>query len=133
MKQKNEAFGKNNRVTGRERVERLFTEGKAFMAFPFRVSYLLCERDSQEVGILVSIPKKRLRRAVDRNRMKRLAREAYRLNKNLLQLELLSQGYGLDIALVYVKNEPADYTEVEKAVKKALSNLNNRLEREPFG
>lgn len=128
MEQKDKTFGRRSRVSGRERVGHLFAEGRGFMAFPFRVSYLLCEREEQGVALLVSIPKRRLRRAVDRNRMKRLAREAYRLNKGDFDTSLLPEGYGLDIALVYVKDALGDYTEVEKGVRKALRLLNGRVE-----
>ena len=98
-------FGKDKRVKGRDRVARLFMEGKAFIAFPFRVSFLLCEREQKGMSILISVPKKRLKRAVDRNRVKRLARESFRLNESLFQMDLLPEGYALDVALVYVKND----------------------------
>lgn len=127
MEQIRWTFGKDKRVTGRERVGRLFKDGKGFIAFPFRVSYLLCEREEQGAALLVSVPKRRLKRAVDRNRVKRLAREAFRLNQHLLQYDLLPEGYGVDVALVYVKNEVASYKEVEAGVKKGLDMLNKRL------
>lgn len=122
-------FGKDKRVKGRDRVARLFMEGKAFIAFPFRVSFLLCEREQKGMSILISVPKKRLKRAVDRNRVKRLARESFRLNESLFQMDLLPEGYALDVALVYVKNDVTSYKEVEVGVRKALSILNERLQQ----
>lgn len=120
-------FGKKERVTGRGRIDALFSSGRAFMAYPFRVTYFLYESGNADVALLVSIPKKRLRKAVDRNRMKRLAREAYRLNKFMLDKGLLPEGMALDVALIYVKNELSTYEDVERGVLKALKGLNYEL------
>ncbi len=81
-------LGKNERLKSRKLIEQLFKEGKSFNAFPFRVYYLL------QVVPLTAMPKnslqfgagasaKNFKKAVDRNRIKRLAREAYRLQKKI--------------------------------------------------
>lgn len=114
-------FSKDERVTGTNRVDRLFESGDSFMAYPLRVVYGKREKiNSTQLSILVSVPKKRLRAAVDRNRMKRLIREAYRLNRPLIftQGRIIDAHY--DIAFVYVKNEKDSYKNIEKAVRKAL-------------
>lgn len=123
-------FKKEERVTGKKRIEHLFAHGQSFLAYPFMIVFYEYAATSESVSILISIPKKRLKRATARNRMKRLVREAYRLNKNIFQSDLLLDNHRVDIAFVYVKDELADYNIVEKSVCKALREISNKLEIE---
>lgn len=126
-------FKKKERVTGEKRVEALFTHGASFMAYPFRVVFRATPRaaaDDVSLSVLVSVPKKRLKSAVKRNRVKRLAREAFRLNKHFFHNGGFPENRHLDVAFIYVKNEPADYPEVEKAMRKALNVLLQRVTEE---
>lgn len=125
-------FRKNERVTGVKRIEQLFAGGKSFVAYPLRVVYALRAFDEKQarVAILTSVPKKRLKKAVERNRIKRLMREAYRLNKHLLDTDFVVRDKGVDIAMVYIKDTVATYSEIEKGVKKALNEMNAQLKKE---
>lgn len=119
-------FTKGERITGERRIETLFARGRSFMAYPFRVVYLETEQFAlSPLSVLVSIPKKRIKPAVHRNRMKRLFREAYRLNKHFFNTELLREKDHLEIAFIYVKDELCDYATVVKGVQKAMRELNN--------
>lgn len=118
------------RIRGEKRIETLFTHGSSFMAYPFRVVWLKGEtRATTSVSLLVSIPKKRLKRAVDRNRMKRLTREAYRLHKQSLTGVMAACKGRLDVALVYVKDEPGDFVTVEKGVVRAIRELGRTIQK----
>jgi len=122
-------FTKEERVTGDKRIETLFAEGRSFMAYPFRVVFLETAHPlAMPLSILVSIPKKRLKSAVHRNRMKRLAKEAYRLNKHLIEDALLRKEGHIDVAFIYVKDELSDFATVEKGIRKALKELMYYLE-----
>lgn len=122
-------FKKEERITGDQRVENLFTGGRSLMAYPFRVVYKENEQ-SLPVGIsvLITIPKKRIRSAVQRNRLKRLTREAFRLNKHLFDRSLLQEDILLDVAFIYVKDDVADFEMVEKGIRKALLALRQQFE-----
>lgn len=121
-------FTKAERVTGDTRVEALFTKGGSFMAYPFRVVFLENNLySSHPISVLISIPKRRIRHAVKRNRIRRLTIEAYRLNKHLFDISALPKGKGVDAAFVYVKDEVCDYSTAERGVRKALLTLNNKL------
>ena len=127
-------FTKEERVTGDPRIETLFARGRSFMAYPFKVIFLENECSvSMPVSVLITVPKKRVRSAVQRNRIKRLIREAYRLNRHLFDRSLLRENVRLDIAFVYVKDDNANYPMVEKGVQKALlalgCQLDNKRER----
>lgn len=122
-------FTKKERVTGEKRIEALFTKGRSFMSYPFRIVYLeTAQYGSMPLSILISIPKKRVKSAVDRNRMKRLGREAYRLNKHLFLPNGLAENEHLDVAFIYVADKLSDYATVEKGIRKAIKELNHRIE-----
>jgi ribonuclease P protein component len=117
-------FTKEERVTGKRRIETLFIQGCSFTAYPFRVVYLERLRCQMiPTSILITVPKKRVRSAAHRNRMKRLTREAYRLNKHLLNPLPLREDRGIDVAFIYVKEGTTDYATVEKGMRKALVTL----------
>lgn len=124
-------FTKKERVSGERRIENLFTRGHSFMAYPFRVICLVTTDPLTEpLSVLVSIPKKRVKAAVGRNRMKRLFREAYRLNKHLLSDTLLTLSVHMEVAFIYVKDELSDYVTIEKGVLKAMRELNQQIGKE---
>ena len=78
---------------------------------------------------MISVPKRKFKRAVKRNRVKRLVREAYRLNKHGLITLLNRQNKRMDIAFLYLKDELPEFTEIEKSVLKAMSILSDKIEK----
>ena len=126
--QRSHTFSKAERLCSKKLIERLFGgEGKSFPAFPLRVVYMpLTEEEmAADVSILVSVPKKRFKRAVKRNRVKRQVREAYRRNKHILTEALAAQEGAPRIALAFIwldgKLHPS--VEVEQKVKKLLHHI----------
>ena len=83
MTERRHTLSKEERLSWKRHIDRLFTEGRSFVAFPLRVVYLLSDEEGMPVraSFLVSVPKKRFKRAVKRNRIKRQVREAYRMHK----------------------------------------------------
>ena len=100
---------KAERLCGKKAIDALFagTDSKSLSAYPIRIVF----RPTEEAGIriLVSVSKKRFRHAVDRNRVKRHLREAYRLNKHILASTEQSTP-GMDIAFIWLtdKHQPSD-------------------------
>lgn len=122
---------KNERVTGEKRIESLFAHGQSFIAYPLRVVFYEYKGNEEpKNSILVSVPKRKLKSAVKRNRIKRLIRESYRLNKHRFNTSLLPIGTTLDIAFIYLKDELTDYAAIEKSVRKAFGEITNRLKPE---
>jgi len=122
-------FRKEERLSSKKEIELLFNEGAAFYANPFRIIYLKKEESASfGASILISVPKRRFKRAVKRNRVKRLVREAYRLNNSNLKILLDEKATKLLIAFIFVGIEVPNYDLVEQSVQKAINELINRLQ-----
>ncbi|MCM1034151.1 MAG: ribonuclease P protein component [Paludibacter sp.] len=120
-------FPKSEKLCGRLQIDRLYKQGRHFTAYPMRVTFLFVPESSECPQLLVWAPKSRFRRANKRNRMRRLMREAYRLNANLLKQQCQEQSCSLHIAFNLISAEESDYTVIERAVKKALVRLQQEL------
>lgn len=117
-------FPKKEKLCGEIRIGRLFAEGEAFIAYPLRVVYKFSEeREDSGVKILISVPKKKIKKAVHRNRIKRQIREAYRLNKAVLLESCLNNGKSLQIAVTYLSEKLPEYEVIEDKIKLTLTRL----------
>jgi len=123
-------LGKDERIHGEKKIEKLFREGKSFISFPLRIVYIEREKADTDVSILVSVPKKKLKHAVKRNRIKRLIKEAYRLNKFLFTEITARNNTGLDIAFIYLKDELSVYQSIKDAVVKTAELLEKKITSE---
>jgi ribonuclease P protein component len=81
------------------------------------------------VQVLIAVPKKNLRHAVDRNRMKRLIREAYRLSKYRILDEYPKNGKHMDIAIIFMGKQCVSQTETSAAINVLLDRLMVRNEK----
>jgi ribonuclease P protein component len=105
-------------------VNLLFDEGKSLMSFPLRAAYRLRSQGDHPVQFLISIPKKRIRRAVMRVTLRRRIREAYRLTRReLLVPELMRTNWGVDIAFVYLDSHPAPYDVIHEKMTTLLQRI----------
>lgn len=134
-------MGKGEKLRHRTLVEGVFGGGKTLYAYPLRLTYRILSRpeleDSFRNGVpprvgrlqmLVTVPKKKLRHAVDRVLMRRRIREAYRLNRLPLLQEILADGTRyVELAFIYLHKEETDYATVEKKMKRLLSKIEREL------
>lgn len=120
---------KTERLNSRILIEQLFAGGnKSLPAYPLRIVYMPVENDNLPiVSLLISVPKKRFKRAVKRNRVKRQVREAYRLHKTLLTDKLEATGQKVVLAFIWLDNELHSSAVVEEKVKKLLQLTAERL------
>jgi ribonuclease P protein component len=115
-------FGKKERLSQRAAIERLFNEGKSFSVPPFRVFYITAPEAAAPVQILIAVPKRKYKKAVDRNKLKRLIREAYRLNKAVLAESV--KGHSLHAGFVYSgEGTIPSFADIEKKMKTCLDKL----------
>lgn len=119
------SFSKAEHLYGDKKLNNLFSQGQAFIVYPLRVMYLLLsEEENMPVRVVVSVSKKRFKHAVKRNRIKRLMRESYRLNKHELVESLASKNKQVYISFQYVADEVLSFRYIEARMKLALSKMN---------
>ncbi len=95
-------FRKEERLCSRQLMDHLYNEGHRLMAFPFSVQWMITE---SPVQVMIVAPKRKLHHAVDRNRVRRLTRECYRLRKASFYEFLEEHGVSIVFSMVYVHNE----------------------------
>lgn len=92
--------------------------------FPFRILWLESDLPGNfPVQVLLSVPKKKFKSAVQRNRIKRRMREAYRKNKHLLYQHLIKTDKKLALAFIYTSPAESDYSEIEQKIVLSLQYL----------
>jgi ribonuclease P protein component len=126
-------FTKEEKLCGTKAIDALFSIGESFIAYPLRVVYLIfdeSEDERQGASVMISVSKRKFKRAVKRNRVKRMIREAYRLNKHNLTTLLTKHNKRMDIAFLYLKDELPEFPEIEKSILKALTILTDKMEKE---
>ena len=119
-------FKKEERIVSNLLIETLFEKGnsQSLSAYPLRAVFLKTEQREgcAPVQLLISVPKKKFKHAVDRNRVKRQIREAYRKNKAILE-GTLSEGQMLLIAIIWLSDRHFATNEVEKRVVSLLKQM----------
>ena len=120
-------FPKQERLSWKRHIDLLFANGRSFVAFPLRVIYLPVEEDalSARASVLISVPKKKFKRAIKRNLIKRRMREAYRIHKQELFDALANNRQRMLVAFLYLDKEILPFSEIEKVMQKALDILRN--------
>jgi len=124
------SFPKKERLCSNKIIEELFSKGESFIIYPLRVVYLTkdeIESDNQFVSVLVSVSKRKFKRAVKRNRVKRLIRENYRLNKQKLIETLIIRDKLICIAFIYLKDSLPEYSEIERSIEKTIQILSEKI------
>lgn len=115
---------KSERLKSQKQIDTLFAQGKGFAVFPLRVTYQFSastESPGLQVGVTAS--KRNFKKAVERNRIKRLLREAYRLQKEELQSELRAAGKGGAVFFLFTDRTLPSFEVVKTAMGKCLQKL----------
>jgi len=123
-------FKKEERLCNKRLIDELFHNGSYFLCYPFKASWLLVDDAAQTVSaqILISVSKRRYKRAVDRNLIKRRLREAYRLQKQQHLYELLvSSDKKIVLSLGYIGKQIESFDFIEKKMLKLLKQLSEQL------
>jgi ribonuclease P protein component len=118
-------LGKDQRLKSRKRIERIFREGKVIQVFPYRVYYMREDAGGLQAGF--GAGSRHFKKAVDRNRIKRLTREAYRLNKGALEQVVEERKLSLSLFFIYTGKELPDHRLVSGKIVVALEKIVKEL------
>ncbi|MBX2841422.1 MAG: ribonuclease P protein component [Flammeovirgaceae bacterium] len=114
-----QTFSKDEKLTSKKAISLLFKEGKSFFKYPYKLIYSVTPAESQLPKVLISIPKKNFKKAVDRNKLKRQTREIYRKNKFLFGQEE-EKFIPNHLGFIYVGKEKEDFSVLERSIIKLL-------------
>lgn len=118
-------FSKEERLKSRKQIGLLFKNRQSVGSYPLRIFWAETQRDESKypVAISFSVSKRVFKQAVKRNRHKRLMVEAFRLHKHKLYEQLKLENKQLNLMLIYVGKEPADFAIIEKKYLKLMDKL----------
>jgi len=121
-------FKKKEKLCSRKVISHLFENGNSFYSEPFRVQWLRCD-DKLPFPVLtaISVGKKSFPEAVSRNRIKRLIREVWRLNKQHLYLHLKQMNLQLYIMIIYSGKKIPEYNELDRQMRKLVESFSAHL------
>ncbi|MDA9627283.1 ribonuclease P protein component [Flavobacteriaceae bacterium] len=111
----NNSLGKKERLKSQKLIGRLFEEGASLKIFPFRLIYITTEKSQLQSSF--SVPKRNFKKAVDRNRIKRLIKEAYRLEK---KNAFKTSNYNCVFMITYLGKKEPSFLEVQKKIRELL-------------
>ena len=119
---------KVERLDKKKIIEKMFAGGsRSFSVFPLRVVYLPVEELEADASILISVSKRRFKRAVKRNRVKRQIREAYRVNKHELLNILVERKCRLAIAFIYLSDQLVESSIIVDRMRIALVRITEKM------
>jgi ribonuclease P protein component len=121
-------FPKEDRLCSKKDIETLFKVGDTIFSFPFKIFLHLQEKEnSSKIQLLISVPKRHFKKAVDRNRIKRIIKESYRNNKD--KLFVLPNNKSLHIAFLYVHKEIINFQQTDKKLLQSVEKINSILSK----
>jgi ribonuclease P protein component len=122
-----QTFSKTERLCSQVLIERLVEKGKSFNSFPFRITWMEIAESSSPIKIVISVPKRIVKKAVERNKIKRQIREVYRKEKQKCY-DLLGDKKIL-LMLVYTSKTKMEFKVLEEKIIEALQRLNKTVNR----
>jgi ribonuclease P protein component len=120
-----QTFTKAERLSGKVFIDDLYNKGKTLQSFPFKINILEVPPNKIPVKIIISVPKRLFKKAVDRNRIKRLMREAYRKNKIILYEHLNTKHCFL--MFIYTSKTIETYQDMEKYMITAIQKIGKKI------
>ena len=122
------SLSKNERIKSKKTIETLFQQGEAFFSYPYRLVFKVTPSINRKgLYMAISVPKRFFKRAHDRNRIKRLARETYRIEKIALQSKVIDHQWELNLMFIYQGREILEYSAMQKHMQQSLLHLQQRV------
>jgi len=115
-------FRKSERLCSKKDIQSLFEQGNSFGVYPFRLIWLKIDDETNDLArIVVSIPKRRFKRAVKRNLLRRRIKESYRLRKGTFYEELTQLNTRVNFVVIYTGDKVMSYHELDRKITSLLA------------
>lgn len=127
---KEHSLTKQERLKSKKSIGLLFDESNAFGKKPIRFIWRLEEDvlNSGKIEMLVAVPKRRVRKAVDRNKIKRYIREAYRINNSELKSFFYDKKVDCNLGILFIGNPKVTFAAINESVRELLSKFPSEYE-----
>ncbi len=127
----NFTFPKKEKLTSLKIIDALYSKGNfSLYSHPFKISFIYTTQQDASCKVLLSVPKRNFKRAVDRNLIKRQIREIYRLNKQTLAHLLASKQKSIALSIAYIAKKELHYSEADLCFKKLIEQLCHEIEKD---
>lgn len=122
---------KSERLCRDQYITQLYNKGnRGFTRFPFRFTWIVMQNESPAgIELLVGVSKRKIALATNRNKVKRIIRELYRLHKNPLEEATARRNIRIALAINFIPNAPMDYAKIQPTFELAIKQLVHELEK----
>lgn len=121
-------FGKEEKLKSKKDIAHLFTSGEGVTKYPVMAKFRVLRSEEESwPKVVVTVSKRSFKKAVDRNRIKRLLREAYRLNNSSLKAVCKQEEVSIHICFIYLAKRKYDYEGVSEAMKVVLDQISSQV------
>lgn len=114
---------KSRILRSKKEIDELFSKGKGNTHYPVKVIYLVKKSEQNDVGAtaMFVVPKKRFKRAVDRNLLRRRMKEAYRLNSLFIEDVSIEKNLKLNMAFLFTSDQIENFATIQKSIQEILN------------
>lgn len=121
---------KNERLSSQKEISYLVKQGNTFSCYPFRILWSIspnAQVSTFQLQAAFSVPKKKFKKAVQRNTIRRRMKEAFRLNKEPFKKDMKEQPLKLSLLIIFTPVYELDYEKIENGIKKTFQILNKQI------
>jgi ribonuclease P protein component len=122
------SFPKKYRLSGGKNIETLLSKGEAFFVFPYRIVYRILPKTETPISILIAVPKRKCKLATQRNRIKRITKEAFRKQQHLIVNQALAANLHIRMMLQYTQQIETPIQQTDIAIQKILKSLCHQIQ-----
>lgn len=121
------SLNKKQRLKNKREINRLYSNGDRIVEFPLILVWETVEANNEYLKIALSVPKKCIPNAVNRNQIKRLLRESFRVQKSILFNKLKANNNSVNILIIYAHSKILSYSEIHAKINVTLQRLSTQL------